>query len=491
MILMYHKIHPTVFTEWWVSVDSFYRQMSQLQNKKIVYLDDYNINDTENVVITFDGIYKNIHEYALPILKHFNYPFELFITSDYIGNNNDFDIVEPTAFFASIEELNDLVKNRGRLQWHTKSHPNFNKNFQINQIINELTIPYKIKILDPFGFKWFAYPHGEFNDDVLIEVKKRFIGALSCNQGNDFDKFTLNRLTVLENTNFRHNKITCIIACYNYGEFLIEAVESVLRQTILPDEIIISDDCSDDDTELIAKNYVKKYPNLIKFNKNLYNMGIVDHFNKVVSITNSEYIMFLGADNRILSNYIEECSSILDSNKKIAIAYTDYAFFGNRSKVAYTSVREDFRCKVINNTFYQIIFPEFEKLDEMQIYIQNSNFIHGSSMFRRSAFNLVGGYLKSEGAEDHNLFKRILLKGFLAKKAKKTNLEYRQHSSLQANNIVGLHNQVLFYKELLITKNLFEESKIYKLSFIFFKIINTPLKDFFKKIISYFKNKYN
>jgi peptidoglycan/xylan/chitin deacetylase (PgdA/CDA1 family) len=123
MILMYHKVHPDSPTAWWVTVNNFYRQMCELQSKKVVYLDAYEPGSTDHYVITFDGVYKNVFEYALPILKHFKYPFEMFLSSDYIGNTNEFDKTEPAALFASLDELDELVKNGGRLQWHTRSHP--------------------------------------------------------------------------------------------------------------------------------------------------------------------------------------------------------------------------------------------------------------------------------------------------------------------------------------------------------------------------------
>ena len=486
MILMYHKVHPNSPTMWWVTANQFYRQMSELLNKEVVYLDDYNAENPNHVVITFDGIYKNVLEYALPILKHFDYCFELFLTSDYIGLDNNFDDIEPNAPFASYEELSILVASKGRLQWHTKSHINLKNIHDLNIIKDELAIPEKIKQLDSKGFNWFAYPHGEFNELVVQEVKKRFKGAVSCIQGNNTDKYILNRLTVVNNTKLRDSKIGCIIASYNYGDFLIEAIESVLRQTVVPDEILISDDCSDDETAIIAIEYVKKYPHLIKFNKNEKNMGVVDHFNKAISLTNSEYVFFLGADNRILSNYVEECAKKLDENKGIAIAYTDYAFFGSRAKIAYANFAEDRKSGIIENTFYQICFPWFKHKDDLLETIKKGNFIHGSSMFKRTAFNEVGGYLKTNLPEDYNLFKRIVEKGWVADKVKTTNLEYRQHSGGQVNNLVSLHNSLNLYKKLYLEKNSFEKSKLYKYSYALFKVKKNSKKKILKKIIRKF-----
>jgi glycosyltransferase involved in cell wall biosynthesis len=483
MILMYHKIHPNSPSMWWVTVNDFYRQMSEISKKEVVYLDDYDPKNPNHVVITFDGIYKNVLEYAMPVLKHFDYPFELFLTSDYIGQGNEFDTVEPNASFVTYEELTLLKLNKGRLQWHTKSHPNL-KNVQDQDIIyKELTIPDNIKQLDPEGFTWFAYPYGEFNELIVQEVKKRFKGAVSCIQGNDEDVFILNRLTVVNDTILRDNKIACIIASYNYGDYLIEAVESVLRQTILPNEILISDDCSDDETQIIAKTYVAKYPELISYNRNDVNMGVVDHFNKAISLTKSEYVFFLGADNRILSNYIEESAKKLDQNVNVAIAYTDYAFFGSRAKLAYSNFPEDRKAGIVENTFYQICFPDFNDRNELVETLIKGNFIHGSSMFKRIAFDDVDGYIKTNTAEDYNLFRRVVEKGWTAEKVKNTNLEYRQHSVGQVNNLVSLHNRLNLYKKLYLEKNSFENSKFYKLAFSLFKIRKSSRKAILKKII--------
>jgi glycosyltransferase involved in cell wall biosynthesis len=478
MILMYHKVHPDSPSIWWVYVNDFYRQMSEITNKEVVYLEDYDVDNPNHVVITFDGIYKNVLDYALPILNHFNYPFELFITSDYIGLENEFDTIEPNASFTNEYELLELVKGGGRLQWHTQSHINLKNVHDFDVIVKELTIPENIKKLDRNGFSWFAYPYGEFNEAVVREVKNRFKGAVSCFQGDDNDIYRLNRLTALNGTTFRENKIACIIASYNYGNYLIEAIESVLRQTIMPNEILISDDCSDDETQIIAENYVKKHPNLISYNRNKNNMGIVKHFNKAISLIKAEYVFFLGADNRLVSNYVEECSKILDSNSEIAIAYTDYALFGSRAKLIYQTFADERKSGVLENIFYQIRFPEFVNSEDSVVAMQSGNFIHGSSMYRVKAFQDVGGYVETTSEEDYNLFKRMLEKGWKGKKVASTNLEYRQHTLGQANNVLSIQNRMLFYKRAYLNKDVFEKSKIYKIAYRIYRMKNFLFKNY-------------
>ena len=497
MILMYHKVSLESPTMWWVNVNNFYRQMVELSNKKVVYLDDYNPNDNSHVVITFDGIYENVLDYAFPILKYFDYPFELFFTSNHLGKNNAFDSVEPMAKFVGAKQLKELVTGGGRLQWHTKSHINLKDVFDEKIIQEELEVPENIRSLDANGFKWFAYPHGEFNDIVLKYTKQMFRGAVSCNQGSDINNYAYNRLTVTDSTSLDEKTVACIIASYNYGAYLVEALDSVLNQTILPDQILITDDCSDDDTQVIAEYYVKKYPNLISYNRNEVNLGIVDNFNKAISLTKSDYVFFLGADNRVLSNFVEECVKTLNYNKSIQVAYTDYAFFGSRAKLTYSRFREEWKGRVINDTYYQINFPSYENYETLKAELSSNNFIHGSSMYKRKAFNEVGGYLKSNKAEDYNLFSRIIENGGIAKKASKTNLEYRQHSISQANNIVELQNNLKFYKRYsldLLTdlnkKTSFQKSIIYRYSFFLFKVLRVLKSNYNKpfKILRHTRN---
>lgn len=484
---MYHKVDLESPTMWWVTVNQFYRQMHELLEKEVVYLDDYDSNNPKHVVITFDGIYQNVYQFAMPILFQFQYPFELFITGSLIGLDNKFDVTEPNTKFASLKSLQELMKNGGRLQWHTKTHPNLTK-IKTSLLDAELFIPDDIKKLDSNGFKWFAYPYGEFNNSVKNCVKRKFEGALSCNQGSDFDKYSLNRITVTSRTKMNEQKLTCIVPCYNYGNFLIEALESILSQTILPDEIIIADDFSSDRTEIISRDYIQRFPDLIKYIRNNTNIGIVKNFNNALSNTNSGLIFFLGADNRIPSNYIEESVKIIKSSESIGIVYTDFILFGDRASLKFNDLNKVWSGERINNDSFKICFPEYEFLSDQITQVSKQNFIHGSSLFRKEAFLKVGGYIESEMAEDRNLFSRILIEGWIARKASNTFLEYRQHSEGQENNLLQLRNLLKFYerqnkalREEINQKYKFKKSLFMRLSFFLYRKLKW-LKNYLKKI---------
>lgn len=54
-------------------------------------------------------------------------------------------------------------------------------------------------------------------------------------------------------------KISIIMSTYNGEKYLVEQLESIRLQTLQPDEIIISDDCSVDNSKEIIAQYIQKY----------------------------------------------------------------------------------------------------------------------------------------------------------------------------------------------------------------------------------------
>ncbi len=439
MILMYHKVHPETPTKWWVSVDAFWRQMEELRRYKIVSLDEYNPDDPKHACITFDGVYENVYQFALPILRKFGYPFELFITSAVIGRSNEFDQAEePPARFATREQLAKCVRAGGRLQWHTVTHPDCTT-LDAAALAYELTVPEDVRELDPQGFGWFAYPYGKHNPTVVDEVKRRFRGALSCVGGNNSDRYQLNRLEVTSETRFPSSSVSLIIANYNYGRFAAEAIESALHQTVLPEEILFIDDCSVDNSMEIAERYKDR----IRIVRNERNLGIVANFNKAVSLTNGEYICFLGADNRLRSDYVEKCKLALDTHPEAAIAYTDVALFGPRAEVLAQRVGATSAAGTADVFLWR--FVDFT--EETRRSLAQNNFIHGSSMYRRKAFEQVGGYKDSAGPEDHHLFVRMVNAGWSAVHCAEFLLEYRQHSGDQANTQLNAGLEMAYWKK--------------------------------------------
>jgi len=180
------------------------------------------------------------------------------------------------------------------------------------------------------------------------------------------------------------------------------------------------DDASVDDSAEVAACYPVHYV------RNESNLGAAANFNKGVRMARGEYIAILGADNRLRPDYLAKTATVLDADPQIAIVYTHMALFGPFAEQVYKSQRAWQTGQ--QGDFWLWAVPEF---NPKRLFL--GNYIHGSALFRKTAFEQVGGYRQLNRAEDWDLWKRIVKYGWRAKLVPAYLLEYRQHSLSQRN----------------------------------------------------------
>src|SRR4030042_116337 len=108
-------------------------------------------------------------------------------------------------------------------------------------------------------------------------------------------------------------KISIIIPTYNCGNYIEDAIESVLCQTYRNFEIIIVDDGSTDNTREIVKRYKVSYPQQIKY---IYqqNKGASASRNRAIQEATGEFIALLDADDELVPHTLEKCINALSSS---------------------------------------------------------------------------------------------------------------------------------------------------------------------------------
>ena len=94
--------------------------------------------------------------------------------------------------------------------------------------------------------------------------------------------------------------VSVIVPSYNHASFLIESLNSVISQTHKNLEIIVVDDGSKDNTRHLVSNF---NDNRIKYIWQ-HNQGLSAARNKGINVANGSLIVFLDADDRLLSNHI-------------------------------------------------------------------------------------------------------------------------------------------------------------------------------------------
>lgn len=122
-------------------------------------------------------------------------------------------------------------------------------------------------------------------------------------------------------------KISVIVPTYNCSAYIAEAINSILTQTRPAHEIIIIDDGSTDNTELIVSQFNDPRINYIKQN----NGGVSRARNHGINLAKGDYIAFLDADDRWHPTMLAEQSTVLDAHLDVALCFTNFIRFNEPS----------------------------------------------------------------------------------------------------------------------------------------------------------------
>lgn len=111
---------------------------------------------------------------------------------------------------------------------------------------------------------------------------------------------------------YQGKRISVAMAAYNGAEFIREQLDSILNQSVLPDEIIVSDDGSRDQTVAIAAQYAEQYRDHVTVTVLTDNPrhGIGGNFEWAIRHCGGDYIFICGQDDVWLPEKVESISSL-------------------------------------------------------------------------------------------------------------------------------------------------------------------------------------
>jgi len=200
-------------------------------------------------------------------------------------------------------------------------------------------------------------------------------------------------------------KVTVVIPCYNHGQYLDDAVDSILAQTFDDYEIVVVNDGSTDPftCELLA-NYDR--PKTRVMHRENGRMSAAR--NTGIRATDSRYICTLDADDRFAPTFLEKGVTILDSppTPDAGVVTCGVQNFGER-----TGTR----------------FPSGGGL--LDFLVRNS--CAASALYRRKCWEDVGGYNEAmvRGYEDWDFWISVCEHGWLVHVVPEVLLYYRTSQS--------------------------------------------------------------
>jgi glycosyltransferase involved in cell wall biosynthesis len=159
--------------------------------------------------------------------------------------------------------------------------------------------------------------------------------------------------------------VTVGMPVYNEERFVGQAIESVLAQTYVNVDLLISDDASTDRTAAICREFAAR-DTRIRFVQQTVNLGPFLNLKYVTDNAAGELLVWLAQDDAIANRYIEHCVRQIQANDRSVLVSSDFRIIdesGNPIRVeALDSIRasipwekrraEFFKFPVYSNVFY-------------------------------------------------------------------------------------------------------------------------------------------
>jgi glycosyltransferase involved in cell wall biosynthesis len=125
--------------------------------------------------------------------------------------------------------------------------------------------------------------------------------------------------------------ITVIITAYNEEEYIQDAIDSVTSQTLSPDEVILVDGGSTDNTPDILRRYGKNHDQLSCVFLDKY-VNIPEMRNVALNRASGDLISFLDGDDRFRPRKLELEMHTLENDKDASIVFSNTAYIDNEGK---------------------------------------------------------------------------------------------------------------------------------------------------------------
>ena len=131
--------------------------------------------------------------------------------------------------------------------------------------------------------------------------------------------------------------MSVLLCNYNDSRFLPDSLGAICAQTRLPDEVIVLDDGSTDNSLNVIEDFARRYP-FIRIMKNETNRGLLYSINRALKEARCDFIVWAAADDRLMPNFVERNTQCLDEFPAAGISFSRLAVFrdGTDEIVPYT-----------------------------------------------------------------------------------------------------------------------------------------------------------
>jgi glycosyltransferase involved in cell wall biosynthesis len=116
------------------------------------------------------------------------------------------------------------------------------------------------------------------------------------------------------------SRIDVIVPCYNYGRFLRDSVDSILRQSHADVRVLILDDASTDETPNVAAELAAA-DRRVEYRRHAANIGHIGTYNEAIDLARGDYMLLLSADDFLLPGALGRAGAVFDADPAIGLVH--------------------------------------------------------------------------------------------------------------------------------------------------------------------------
>lgn len=228
-----------------------------------------------------------------------------------------------------------------------------------------------------------------------------------------------------------HQLVSVVIITYNSGKYILDGLESIKAQTYHNIELIVSDDCSTDNTIDICKQWIEKNGSRFVNCKLItaeHNTGVAGNLNRGIAAATGEWIKHLAGDDQLPPYSIERYMHYASTNTDADIWFAKLRFIGSDEEL--TKKTE----QVYEKSFYpHITMPLKHQIRQnlISLYLPGPGLI-----YKRALWEEIGGFdERYQFAEEHPFTTKVLESGRKVHFIDEKLCNYQVHEgSLSKNN---------------------------------------------------------
>lgn len=248
-----------------------------------------------------------------------------------------------------------------------------------------------------------------------------------------------NKITNIPQTSIiEYPLVSIILISYNSSKYILETLESAKAQTYQKIELIVSDDCSTDNTIEICSKWIEENKHNFISTKLIIveeNTGVAANCNRGVNAAKGEWIKLTAGDDILLPNSISDNVRWIRNKPDIKILFSDVFF-----------ISDEFLINQINQSInYDNFFDESARYQYRKLLISNK-LLAPSAFLNKRVIKTLGGFdERIRNMEDYPFWIKATKFGIKLYFMPITTVKYRIHSESLSPNFRTdkLYNELL------------------------------------------------